>query len=201
MLDIQSPKTGLMTVDEFLQWVNLPENADKRWELIEGVPVQKGGTEDNMASSSKINTIVAMLIGSFLNMWILGKHLGYVTGADGGYRISSKNVFQPDVGYISKARAGGLKGTIFDTAPDLAVEVVSPSEVEKNIFLKAHRYLLNGTQIVWVVYPEDKMVYVCTLEANNSMNVLPLDETMTLTGGNVLPNFKLEVAKIFPDEE
>lgn len=193
MLDIQSPKTGLMTVDEFLQWVNLPENADKRWELIEGVPVE-------MPPSSRMNTVVAMLIGSFLNVWILGKNLGYVIGADGGYRVG-KNILQPDVGFISKNRAGGLKGVAYDTAPDLAIEVVSSSENEKSTFLKAHRYLLNGTQIVWVVYPEDKMVYVCTLEANNSMNVLPMDETMTLTGGDVLPNFTLAVAKIFPDDE
>ncbi|PJF29909.1 MAG: hypothetical protein CUN52_05955 [Phototrophicales bacterium] len=192
MLDIQSPKTGLMTVDEFLQWVNLPENADKRWELIEGVPVE-------MPPSSKINTTVAGIIAYYLNHLVLPNKLGYVSVPDGGYRVG-RNILQPDVGFISKSRAGGLKGVSYDTAPDIAVEVVSPSEAEKNIFLKAHRYLLNGTQIVWVVYPEDKMVYVCTLEANNSMNVLPMDETMTLTGGDVLPNFTLAVAKIFPDE-
>ncbi|MDX2078120.1 MAG: Uma2 family endonuclease [bacterium] len=86
-------------------------------------------------------------------------------------------------------------------APDLAIEVISSRKNEKNKFIKAYRYLLNGTSIVWVVYPDDKVVYVCTLETNNSMNVQMFDETMTLTGGDVLPNFTLEVAKIFPNEE
>jgi Uma2 family endonuclease len=194
MLDTHPPKTGLMTVDEFLEWVNLPENTDKRWELIEGVPVE-------MPPSSKINTVIEGIIITFLNYWVMERKLGYVSVPDGGYRISSKSIFQPDVGYISKARAGGLDGTVFENSPDLAVEVVSPSENEKNTFIKAHRYLLNGTHIVWVVYPDDKVVYVCTLEANTSMNVQMFDETMTLTGGDVLPNFKLEVAKIFPDDE
>lgn len=126
---------------------------------------------------------------------------GYVTSVTGGYHLTDYDVFMPKVAYIHYERAGGLEGILFDTAPDLAVEVAYPSENEKNIFIKAHRYLLNGTSIVWVVYPEDKTVYVCTLEANQSMNVMMLDESATLTGGDVLPDFTLAVAKIFPNEK
>ena len=183
-----------MTIDEFLAWVNLPENYDSYWELVDGVAIRK-------PIASKINTITAGYIGTFLNMYVLSKKVGYVTSPSGGYKISSKDIFMPKVAFITKARAGGLDGAIFENSPDLAVEVVSPSENEKNTFIKAHRYLLNGTSIVWVVYPDDKVVYVCTLEANNSMNVRMFDETITLTGGDVLPDFMLEVAKIFPDEE
>ncbi len=186
-----APKITTMTIDEFLEWVNLPENADKRWELIEGVPVE-------MASSSKINTIVAMLIGSFLNMWILDKNLGYVTGADGGYRISNRNSFQPDVAYISYTHVNELEGNIFDNAPDLAVEVISPSEKPRQIMQKIETYLTSGTILVWIVYPEEKIVDVWRAMSDGSLNKRKFEIGDILSGEDVLPNFTLEVAKIFP---
>ncbi len=183
-----------ITTDEFLAWITSPDNHEKIWELIDGVIIQK-------PIAPKINSIIAGYIGTFLNGYVIPAKCGYVTSVTGGYQLTNYDVLMPKVAYISRNRTGGLDGILFDTAPDLAVEVVSPSENEKSTFIKAHRYLLNGTSIVWIVYPDDKMVYVCTLEPNNSMNVLPMDETQTLTGGDVLPNFTLEVAKIFPDEE
>lgn len=150
--------------------------------------------------ASKINSIVAGYIGMFLNVYVIPAKIGYVTSVTGGYILSPHDVFAPKVAYISKGRVNGLEGRLFDVAPDLAVEVVSPSENEKNTFIKAYRYLQHGTRIVWVVYPDDKAVYVCTLQPDNSMNVMMLDETQTLTGGDVLPDFTLAVAKIFPDD-
>lgn len=191
MLDIHPPKTGLMTVDEFLEWVNLPENADKRWELIEGVPVE-------MPPSSKVNTIIAMLIGSFLNMWILDKNLGYVTGADGGYQMSKHSSFQPDVAYISHTQVNGLEGNIFDNPPSLAVEVISPSERPRKIMQKIETYLASGTILVWIVYPEEKVVDVWRSMSDGSLNKRKFEIGDILSGEDVLPNFTLEVAKIFP---
>jgi Uma2 family endonuclease len=195
VLDTTKP----MTIDEFWAFVNLPENADKRWELIDGLPVEKGGG-DNMAPSSKINSLIGLLIASYITPYVMSRKLGYVTGADGGYRVD-KNVLEPDFGYISKARSGGLTGNFYDNAPDLAVEIVSMSEKEENVFRKAHRYLSNGTRLVWVVYPNDKTVYVCVPSDDGGMKVNVFDADMTLHGGDVLPDFSLPVADIFPDDE
>jgi len=195
MLDTTKP----MTIDEFWAFVNLPENGDKRWELIDGLPVQKGGG-DNMAPSSKMNSLIALLIASYITPYVMSRKLGYVTGADGGYLVG-KNILEPDFGYISKARSGGLTGNFYDNAPDLAVEVISPSEKELMVVEKACTYLLNGTKIVWVVFPENWSVYGCTLQTDNKLVVDILDKNMTLSGGDVLPNFSLPVADIFPDDE
>ncbi|HRF97302.1 MAG TPA: Uma2 family endonuclease [Aggregatilineales bacterium] len=187
-----------MTITEFWDFVNLDENRDKRWELINGIPIEKGGDGD-MAPSSKINSVIAIKIARFLDEYAEKTNSGYVTGADGGYRVDT-HVFQPDVGYISKARSGGLAGGIFDSAPDLAVEVVSPNDKEVRVFEKARIYLLAGTRMVWLIFPDNQSVYVCTLESKNRLTVDIYDTTMTLTGGDVLPNFTLETTRIFPKE-
>jgi Uma2 family endonuclease len=190
MLDTTKP----ITIDEFWAFVNLPENEDRRWELINGEIVE-------MAPSSKINSLIALLIATYLTPHIMKHKLGYVTGADGGYLVG-RSVLEPDFGYISKVRSGGLKGNFYENAPDLAVEVVSvKSEKEEDAFRKAHRYLSNGTRMVWVVYPDDKTVYVCIPDSDGGMKVNVFDVTMTLSGGDVLPDFSLPVADIFPEDE
>lgn len=191
--------TKMMTIDEFWAFVNLPENDSKRWELIDGLPIEKGGG-DNMAPSSKMNSLIALLIASYITPYVMSRKLGYVTGADGMYRVG-KNILEPDFGYISQARSGGLVGNFYDNSPDLAVEIISKNEKEEHVFRKAHRYLSNGTKIVWVVYPDDKTVYVCVPPDDGGMKVNIFDANMTLNGGDVLLNFTLPVADIFPDDE
>ena len=125
----------LYTAEEFWEIAQLPENQDKRLELEDGVIVEMG-------SSSPANTVTAMRIGYFLNGFVIPRDLGYVTGADGGFKVGAKRVRQPDVGFVSKARVPKLTKR-FDLAPDLAVEVVSPDE---DIFKKAREYLHAGTK-------------------------------------------------------
>lgn len=187
-----------MTIDEFWEFVNLDENRDSRWELINGVPIEKGG-DDMMAPSSKINSVIAIKIARFLDEYVEQHDLGYVSGADGGYRVGEQ-VFQPDVGYIGKTRSGGLKGGIFDNAPDLAVEVVSPTDKEIRVFEKARLYLLGGTKMVWLIFPENQSIYACTLATQTRLNIDIYDIQMTISGGELLPNFQIALHRIFPKE-
>ncbi len=76
MLDI----TKQVSIDEFWAFVNLPENANRRFELIEGEIIE-------MAPSSKINSFIASLINHFLMSYALANKSGYITTADGGYKI------------------------------------------------------------------------------------------------------------------
>lgn len=188
----------IMTITEFWEFAQLPDNRDKRWELINGVPIEKG-QYGNMAPSSKINSVIAVKIARFLDEYAEKHNLGYVSGADGGYRVGN-NVFQPDAGYISKSRSGGLVGGIFENAPDLAVEVVSPNDKEIYVFEKARSYLLAGTKMVWLIFPENQTVYVCTLASEHRLMVDRYERSMTLSGGDVLPHFSLQIARIFPDD-
>lgn len=181
-------KEQLYTVEEFWGIARLPENEGRRLELEDGVIVDVG-------ASSPINTVTAMRIGHFFNAFVIPHDLGYVTGADGGFKLGVRRSRQPDVGFISKSRMPELPRE-FKIAPDIAVEVVSEHE---DIFKKAREYLQAGTRFVWAVYPDEKVVYVCTLDDDGSLRWQPFDINSTLNGGDVLPGFTLPVQEIFPD--
>lgn len=178
----------LYTVEEFWAFAELPENADRRLELEDGVIVEMG-------VSSPINTVTAMRIGHFLNGFVIPRNLGYVTGADGGFKLAHKRSRQPDVGFISKARLPQLPKR-FDMPPDLAVEVVSEDE---DIFKKAREYLAAGTKMVWAVYTDEKTVYTMILNEDGGLNAVPYRVGDVLDGGEVLPGFELPVKDIFPE--
>jgi Uma2 family endonuclease len=78
--------------------------------------------------------------------------------------------------------------------PDLAIEVQSPDQSDKLMTDKAAYYLLDGSVMVWLVYPKKRLVEVLTL---NSRELLM--QTETLTGGDLLPGFSLVVKDLFPN--
>ncbi len=178
----------LYTFEEFWEIAQLPENEGRRLELEDGVIVE-------MASSTPLNTVTAMRIGYFFNAFVIPRDLGYVTGADGGFKLAPKGARQPDIGFISKRRLPNLPKT-FELAPDLAVEVVSEDE---DIFKKAREYLNAGTRFVWAVYAEEHLVYVMTMGEKGAIMSLPFGEEDILDGGEVLPGFTLKVRDIFPE--
>jgi Uma2 family endonuclease len=189
-----------MTVEEFIDFVQLPENADKFWELINGIPVEKNAQDGtNMPPSSKRNTIIAGLIIYHLNAFVIPRKLGFVSTADGGYRMNNGDVYLPDVAFISIARHESLEGVVFPVAPDLAVEIVSPSEDSDDIVKKVQNYLFSGTTLVWLVYPKSRRVFVWQRGTGAGLYVEEFNLEATLTGGDVLPDFTLAVKNIFPE--
>jgi Uma2 family endonuclease len=121
---------------------------------------------------------------------------GVVTTAEAGFQIAHEpdTVRAPDVAFVRAERipSGGVKG-FFQGAPDLAVEVVSPTDRQSEVAAKVQEWLLAGCSVVWVVDPENRAV---TVHRNHSEAVI-LTTTDTLTGGEVLPDFSMRVAEIF----
>jgi Uma2 family endonuclease len=179
-------------VTEYWEFTQLPENEDKRLELV-------GGSIIEIPASSRLSTVVAARIAHFLGNHVDDLQLGYVTGADGGFELGPHDVRIPDAAFIAKERVPELAGTTFPTAPDLAVEVVSPSETPRSVLDKARAYLSAGTRLVWVVYPEDRVVDVHRLSEDGSMNNQTIDAEGTLDGQDVLPGLTLRVSDIFPE--
>lgn len=179
-----------ITVEQFWEFVALPENQGRRFELDEGVIIE-------MPPSRPINSIVAMRIGHYLNLFVIPRNLGYVTGADGGYQVAPKKVRQPDVGFISRTRLPNIPEHI-EIAPDLAVELVSETE---DILKKAREYLTAGTKVVWAVYSDEREVYALRLDADGKIITEIFDVDATLTCEDVLPGFTLKVRDIFPPDE
>jgi Uma2 family endonuclease len=178
-----------LTVDEFWAISNAPDHAHQRLELIEGKIIE-------MPASSNRNTVLAMRIGGHLMLHAEERDLGYVTAPDGGFCLDDYNAPQPDTAFIRKERAD-LNAKEFQGAPDLAVEIISPSESRAAITKKIRLYLEHGGQMVWVVYPEDEQVEVYRLNPDGTFQVQLLDKDDTLTGGQVLPDFQLPLSKVF----
>jgi Uma2 family endonuclease len=181
------------TVEEFMDLAQAPEYENKQVELIDGELVI-------MPPSSSDNSEIALLIGSFIIQFVRANKLGHTTGADGGFRLGPKTVLIPDVGFISASRAVRGAGGVFDNAPDLAVEVISPSESARDVHDKVWAYLRGGTQIVWAVYPTPKVIDVYRYVAEDRVDLQRVGLDGVLDGGDVLPGFSLHVKDIFPEE-
>jgi Uma2 family endonuclease len=117
-----------------------------------------------------------------------------VSGADGGYRVAGER-YRPEVAFSSKTRQPEASHEVYNpNAPDLAVEVLSPSDKPDDMRIKIANYLAAGT-LLWVVEPETKTVEIYT----PGQKARRIRVTETLDGGAVLPGFTLVVKDIFPE--
>ena len=82
-----------------------------------------------------------------------------------GFRVGERMLI-PDVAFVSIARIPDDTDKASPIPPDLAVEVVSPTDVLNRIVEKAFAYLESGTQLVWVVEPKSKTVMVYRSETD-----------------------------------
>ena len=116
---------------------------------------------------------------------------------ESGYQLTvgPDTVRAPDVAVVSADRAAGHEEVIgyLPFAPDLAVEVVSPSDSFADVETKARMWLEYGARVVWVVEPESRRVLIHEPERDRR----ELSESETLEGGTVLPGFAVSVAELF----
>ena len=119
-----------------------------------------------------------------------------------GYRLERDpdTLRGPDVSFISADRvsAEGLGSAYVQGPPDLAVEVVSPSDSAAEVEGKVHDYLSSGlssgTRTVWMVYASTRKVLACSLDGS----VRWYQEEDTLEDQELLPGFAVPVAEQFP---
>jgi Uma2 family endonuclease len=134
---------------------------------------------------------IALALGAFVKP----RSLGVVVTAEPGFQIAHNpdTVRVPDVAFVRADRipSCGVKG-FFQGAPDLAIEVISPSDRAVEVEAKSQEWLGAGCRAVWVVDPETRTVAV-----HSNSGVTVLSESETLTGGDVLPGFSVSVAEVF----
>jgi Uma2 family endonuclease len=104
---------------------------------------------------------------------------------------------RPDVAFVSYQRWPKGKrvpqSAAWPVVPNLAAEVISPSNSWNEIVEKIADYFRTGVELVWVVSPTTEQVYVYTAPNANSI----LDRTEALDGGIVLPGFALPLSQLF----
>jgi Uma2 family endonuclease len=108
---------------------------------------------------------------------------------------------RPDVAYVSYARWPKGRpippGDTWDVVPELAIEVVSPSNTAAGIVEKLRDYFAAGVGRVWVIYPEERLVHVY----RSLLEMRGVGADGVLDGEDVLPGLRLPVAELFEDAE
>ena len=178
--------TKLMTAEELLE---MPDDGF-RYELVRGELVK-------MPPAGHMSSFREMLIGSHLTVYVRENRLGRAYGASGGFRLESDpdTVLAPDAAFVRQERveAVGDGDGYFPGAPDLAVEVISPSDRYTEVDEKVAEWLAAGTSMVVVVNPRNRTVRVHRPTTDSVL----LTEEDTLDGGDVVPGWEMPVADIF----
>lgn len=175
-----------MTVDEFLA-SSVP---DGKAELVRGelrVTPPPGAPHGTAA----INLVV------MLANHVRAHGLGRVFGDSFGYELVRlpRTVRVPDGSFVRAERLPpeGIGPGLFKFAPDLAIEVLSPSETASELEEKLDDYLFSGTRLIWVVDPVRRTVMIVAADTP----VRWLRESDTLDGGTVIRGFTCPVSDIF----
>ena len=123
--------------------------------------------------------------------------LGSIVSAKAGFLISRDpdTVRAADVAFVRRDRQPKSPEKYFPGAPDLAVEVISPTDRIEDVDDKTQQWLDAGTALVWVVWPRTRSVTVHRAEAEPRI----LHEQDAITGEGVLPGFQCTVAEFFAD--
>jgi Uma2 family endonuclease len=175
-----------MTADELLRM----HDDGFRYELVKGELKRMPPTGDEHGG-------VTMELAATLYQYVKLNNLGRVYAAETGFKLESHpdTVRAPDIAFVSMERilAAGIVQGYRSGAPDLAVEVMSPSNTRRELAEKAKEYFAAGARLVWVVNPKLKIVTVY----RSPSNVITLTEEDTLDGGDVIPGFQCPIAELF----
>lgn len=182
---IMSTITCAVTAEELIR---LPDNG-LRYELVKGEIVR-------MAPAGSNHGEIAMRLGWRLAKFVEENGLGKVFAAETGFKIASDpdTVRAPDAAFVSKARVeqAGAGGGYWSGAPDLAVEVVSPSDTYTEVEEKVIDWLDAGACMVIVVNPRKRSVSVY-----RGLAARLLTENDTLSGEEVVPGWSVAVKDLF----
>jgi len=177
-----------MTVEDFYE---IPEDDSLRFELQAGILVSEPRPGFRHGR-------VAATIGSLLHAYVREQRLGTVLVGNPGFVLARNpdTLRGPDVAFVSRERLPSIEdeARAFEGPPDLAVEVLSPSNTAAAVHAKIADYLAAGARLVWVVDPDPQRETVTVYRSLLSPRVLSRDDN--LDGEDVVPGFRIAVAEL-----
>lgn len=173
------PENFTMTLEEFL------ESDVDGYEYVKGELVP-------MPAPSVEHGLITMNVLRQLDAYVHENQLGIVVCAETGFKVGER-VLKPDIAFTAASRIPEDLGKTFPAPPELAVEVMSPSDASRRAVQKAFSYLEAGTRIVWILEPESKTVTVYRSETDIKL----LTRDNTITGEDVIEGFSCPVAAFF----
>jgi Uma2 family endonuclease len=173
-----------LTYDDLCQ---LPDDSN-RYEIIGGELIASPSPN---RSHQKVSLRLTLLIAPYVD----ARQLGEVYVAPVDVRLSPHNIVEPDLLFIRQDRLGiyGSTGPV-DGAPDLVVEIVSPSSRVMDRVRKAALYADSGVPEYWLVDPEKRELQLLVLQQGQYAPVEPVDERFHST---VIPGLVVDPATLF----
>jgi Uma2 family endonuclease len=161
-------------------------NDGQKYELVDG--------EIRVSPAGDRHSYVAVQLATVLSLFVKKHRLGYVMGADAGFRLPSKNVRSPDVSFVGSGRFPKDRppDDFGNLAPDLAVEVLSPRDRPRYVLDKVGEYLEAGVRLIWVIDPRKASATVY----RSLSDVRKLGADDSLDGEDVLPGFRCRLGEI-----
>jgi len=185
MLAATPSRSKKVWTDEALE--ALPRDGQK-YELLDGSLI--------MSPAHANHGVICARLGAILYNFVDRRKLGEVFDSRTGFRLSEEVLLSPDVAFVSKARLRKIlvaPDKFLQGAPDLAVEVLSPSDRMREVHRKLDRYFEYGIRVAWWVNWKLEQVHIYTPD---SVAALTRPEEI-LSGGDVLPGFKCRLSRIF----
>ena len=173
----------LLTVEEFLR---LPEPFDTSHELVEGELITVSPT---MPEHNDVRDTLLVALRNFL----AGKGLGRVW-SEQAFHLFGDTVRIPDIAFVRAGRSIDPR-RLPEGAPDLAIEVISPTNTPREIDQRVSDFFAAGSTRVWLVYPEHREVYVHGLSG-----VVRRRGDDLLEDPELLPGFSVKVSSLFEQE-
>ena len=185
----------LMTAEELLVY----EMPDKRVELVRGrLIVREPPGMRHGEFASRLVVALSNFLSRDRESRGAAETSGRVLTCDSGFALARNpdTVRGPDVAYVSRDRwPSPLPNGYGEFAPDLAIEIRSPSDRAGAVLAKVGDWLDAGTRLVWVVDPVRQQIYV--FRADGSQALLGVDDRVG--GGEVLPAFEYSLAELFAE--
>jgi len=183
---MSATSTALMTAEELME---LPKDGF-RYELI-------NGELEKMPSPGPPHGRIAFRLNVCLGQFILDHELGEGFANDTGFKLTSNpdTVLAPDFAFVTneKYREGSKTEGYWPGPPDLAVEVLSPSDRPGKVKQKISRWFSFGTRQVWIVDPKHGTVSVYRSESD----ITTFSGSDDLEAQDLFPGFRISLDKIF----
>lgn len=176
------------TYEDYCQLPN-----DKRYELIDGELYEMA------PSPITVHQRILLTLARLLADWVDRHGMGEALVAPFDVILSENDTFQPDILFVAEARRSIITHRACEGAPDLVVEILSPSTSQRDLGIKRERYALFGVREYWIVDPAARALEVLALREGEYVS-LGVHAGETSPESAVLPGFSFPVQRLFQEE-
>lgn len=149
-----------------------------------------------MSPSGYESEEVATRFSTFMNMWVMPRSAGRVTGSSAGFNLPNSDMRAPDVSFVLAERLRRSPKSFAELAPDLIVEVKSPTDSLKKLESKIESFLSLGTKVGILINPETRIVKLYRSE----QDVITLQDGDILTVPELLPGWEVSISDLWSPE-